>query len=60
MTTSTVTIENKEYKVLEVSPASNYPALQAEYPNVVEFLTIEGKRGALFMAVRKANGIFIS
>jgi hypothetical protein len=55
-----VKIENREYKVLEVAPSTKYPGLQREYPNVIGFMTVEGKRGGLFIAVVKENGIFLS
>jgi hypothetical protein len=59
-TQQTIKIENREYKVLEVSPASKYPALQREYSNIIGFMTVEGKRGGLFIAVVKESGIFLS
>ena len=56
----TITINNRKYNVLEVTPASQLPALAAEHPTVLEFLIIEGSRGGLHYAIRKAEGIFLS
>lgn len=57
---TTITINNRKYKVLTVTPASEYPALAAEHPTVLEYLIIEGARGGLHYAIRKENGIFLN
>lgn len=56
----TININNKNYTVISKEPISKYPGLQAEYPNLLGVLIVEGKRGGLFVAVVKENGIFLS
>jgi hypothetical protein len=55
-----VTIENRKYTIISQEPISKYAALKAEYPSLIGVLIVEGKRGGLFVAVVKENGIFLS
>lgn len=53
---TTITINNRTYKVVELTPATNFANIARENSNIEFFFIAEGKRGGLIDGHITKNG----
>lgn len=57
---TTININNRTYKVVELTPASNFSNISKENSNIEYFFIAEGKRGALIDGhITKDGGVVV-
>ena len=55
---TTLTINNRTYKVIEMTSIDNYPAIKKLNPNITFSFIAEGKKGALISGYMFNNGTY--